>query len=213
MRRVLLITAGVMLILSCNKESVPEGVIPKAKMVNVLTDMQLSEAYLNQVYNNDTLKMQAHSRYNYVFKKYQIDSTKFTKSLKYYSLDGKEMDAMLTQVSDSLVRLQTVLNREKEIKDSIKAVKLSQNFNRIYPQNSLKNIGFEDARSTMRNLDTLNNSTPVKQSKNFNRVHPQNSMQNIGFDDARNSLRNLDSINKSKAPQKNTELKHDISTE
>jgi len=108
MRKLILLLAVVLFYVAC-KQKPPKGVIEKSEMMNVLLDMQLTDAALNQVYNNDTVKMQAHSRYNYIYKKYKIDSATFTNSLKYYSRNAKELDSMYTQISDSLVRLQESL--------------------------------------------------------------------------------------------------------
>lgn len=108
MRKLILLLAVVLFYVAC-KQKTPKGVIEKSEMMNVLLDMQLTDAALNQVYNNDTVKMQAHSRYNYIFEKYKIDSATFTNSLKYYSSNAKELDSMYTQISDSLVRLQKSL--------------------------------------------------------------------------------------------------------
>lgn len=176
MKRLLLIVISVFFVLSCKQDGVPEGVIPKEKMLKVMIDMQLSEAYLNQVYKEDTLKMQAHSRYNYVFNKYKIDSAQFTNSLKYYSLDGKELDAILTEASDSLVRLQESLQKEQELKDSIQRSKVfrKENFNRISPQQSLQNIGFEDAQSSFRKLESINRSkNPMQNTELKHDISPE----------------------------------------
>jgi hypothetical protein len=124
MRKLILLIAVVLFYVAC-KQNVPKGVIEKSEMMNVLLDMQVTDAALNQVYNNDTMKMQAHSRYNYIFKKYKIDSATFTNSLKYYSRNAKELDSMYTQISDSLVRLQEslkpkpVINYAKMQADSV----------------------------------------------------------------------------------------------
>lgn len=113
MRRFILLIAVVLFYVACNQNSVPKGIIEKDKMLNVLLDMQLTDAALNQVYNNDTMKMQAHSRYNYLFAKYKIDSATFTNSLKYYSRNAAELDTMYAQVSDSLIRFQKKLMSNK----------------------------------------------------------------------------------------------------
>ncbi|HET8829143.1 MAG TPA: DUF4296 domain-containing protein [Pelobium sp.] len=109
MKRLILLIAIVLFYVGCLQDNLPNGLIEKDKMINVMLDMQLTDAILNQVYNNDTMKMHAHSRFNYIFKKYEIDSAAFTNSLKYYSKDPTELDSMYTLVSDSLIRLQEIL--------------------------------------------------------------------------------------------------------
>ncbi len=122
MKRIILLVAVVLFYVSCNQNKLPKGLIEKGEMLNVMLDMQLTDAALNQVYNNDTMKMQARSRYTYIFEKYKIDSAAFTNSLNYYSEDPMELDSMYTLVSDSLIRLQKSL---KPKQDSMRIQKLN----------------------------------------------------------------------------------------
>lgn len=114
MKRLILLVAMVLFYVACQQDNAPEGLIEKEKMLNVMLDMQLTDAVLNQVYNNDTMKMHAHSRFKYLFKKYEIDSAAFTNSLKYYSKNPAELDSMYTLVSDSLIRLQEILSPKQD---------------------------------------------------------------------------------------------------
>lgn len=111
----ILIMVCLFFLLSCNRDDTPKGIINKDQMVNVLFDMGITDAYLNQIYVPDSLQRQAHTRYNYVFKKNNIDSAKFTKSLKYYSLRTTELNEIFSKVTDSLIRLQKA--------DSVKTAK------------------------------------------------------------------------------------------
>ncbi|MEO5910851.1 MAG: DUF4296 domain-containing protein [Pelobium sp.] len=83
---------------SCKEDSAPKGIIEKEKMVSILKDMHITDAYFNQVSSVDTILMQANSRYNYIFKKYNSDSTKFSKSLVYYSKEPKVLNKMYDEV-------------------------------------------------------------------------------------------------------------------
>jgi len=96
---------------SCQQDSPPKGIIEKEKMINVMVDFQITDAYLNQVSNQDTMKMQAHTRYNYIFKKYDIDSATFSKSLDYYSRRTEEFNKMFNSVLDSLNKMESTVRR------------------------------------------------------------------------------------------------------
>ncbi len=85
-----------------------------------MVDFQITDAYLNQVPNQDTMKMQAHSRYNYIFKKHDIDSATFSKSLSYYSRRTEEFNKMFDGVLDSLNKLESIVRT----KDSLVNVKI-----------------------------------------------------------------------------------------
>ncbi len=102
----ILILVCLFFLLSCNRDNTPKGIINKDQMVKVLFDMGITDAYLNQIGPTDSLLRQAHTRYNYIFKKNRIDSTKFSKSLKYYSLRTEELDEIFSKVNDSLIILE-----------------------------------------------------------------------------------------------------------
>ena len=91
-----------MILVACKQKNVPSNVIPNDKMVNVLVDMHLADAVLSRVSNQDTMLMMASSKYYYIFKKYGIDSAKFTRSLKYYNYQPDEFAKIYAQVVDSL---------------------------------------------------------------------------------------------------------------
>lgn len=117
MKNIVVILMLVLGIVSCKQKQEPKNIIEEQKMIKVLVDMQITDAYLSQVYQPDTQKMQAHSRYNYIFKKHKIDSAKFSNSLKYYSLDAKKLDEMYTMVDDSLTRLEkSLMPKQKKVK-------------------------------------------------------------------------------------------------
>ena len=107
----------------CTKNEPPKGIISKENMIGLLVDMHITDSYLNQVPNPDTLQMQAKARYNYIFKRYNTDSTKFSKSLNYYSLKSKELNEMYQKVTDSLDVLQKSLHPKPNFKKVAKPIK------------------------------------------------------------------------------------------
>lgn len=108
-------------LISCKQDETPKGIIDKDKMTGILVDMHISDSYLNQISNADTMQMQAKSRYNYIFKKYNIDSLKFSKSLNYYSLKANELDGIYKNVIDSLDHISNSLKPKPKLKQKSKA--------------------------------------------------------------------------------------------
>lgn len=108
---------GFTIFMACNTNTVPKNVILPNKMVNILVDMHLADAVLSSVRNQDTMLMMASSKYYYIFKKHQIDSAKFTQSLKYYNTQPNQFKEMYNQVVDSL---NAKIPKEKKIKKMIK---------------------------------------------------------------------------------------------
>lgn len=115
MKKIIGFLAIIIVLAACEKDQVPDGVIEKPKMINVLFDMHITDAYLNAVNNRDTLLMQAHSRYNYIFKKFEIDSVAFTKSLNFYSKYPKQLNEIYTAVSDSILRVENDLKAKASV--------------------------------------------------------------------------------------------------
>lgn len=108
-------------LISCKQDETPKGIIDKDKMTGILVDMHISDSYLNQISNADTMQMQAKRRYNYIFKKYNIDSLKFSKSLNYYSLKANELDGIYKNVIDSLDHISNSLKPKPKLKQKSKA--------------------------------------------------------------------------------------------
>lgn len=119
-RTISFIFFGGIILMACNTNKVPDKVIPKDKMVNVLVDMHIADAVLSKVRNQDTMLMMASSKYYYIFKKYSIDSAKFTNSLKYYYFELDEFNELYKQVLDTLT---AKIPKEKIIKKKEPIVK------------------------------------------------------------------------------------------
>ncbi len=109
-------------LISCQQGKAPKGIIEKEKMINVMVDFQITDSYLNQIPNQDTMKMQAHTRYNYIFKKYDIDSATFSKSLSYYSRQTEEFNKMFDGVLDSLNKMESTVRRTDSL-DRVRIIK------------------------------------------------------------------------------------------
>jgi hypothetical protein len=118
MKRILVYFCLSFIFLACNKPDLPKGIMDEEKMVKVLMDVHITDAYLNQVYQRDTLLMQAHARYNYIYKKYNIDSATLTKNIKYYSLRPKVLSNMYQTIQDSL-QLREESRRPKPLVDTL----------------------------------------------------------------------------------------------
>ncbi|HEY0900071.1 MAG TPA: DUF4296 domain-containing protein [Sphingobacteriaceae bacterium] len=110
MKRLLALFLGLIFLVSCTREKTPDGLIARDKMVSVLADVHLVEGYSTTVMNGDSMKQVLANYMNLVYKKHQIDSLKFRKSLKYYSADPKVLNQMYDEV---LVKLEAQQNENK----------------------------------------------------------------------------------------------------
>jgi hypothetical protein len=102
------------LLFSCSGSSVPEGVIDRTRMTNLLTQVHLIDGGLyNVAQNPDSLYKYGTGRYLALFKNFNTNPQQFKNSLKYYSSQPEDLLAMYDQVllnlkqkSDSLLKLQ-----------------------------------------------------------------------------------------------------------
>ena len=123
MKKLLALFCLLIFLVACNNDDKPDNLIAEDKMANVLIDMHLSDAALDVRFNQDSLLIFAKDRYNYVFKKHEIDSAKFSTSLKYYGKNTEQIKEIYKVVEDSLLRIQDKIN-----KNQLRALRLPLKF-------------------------------------------------------------------------------------
>src|SRR5690606_5451110 len=85
-------------------ERPPRGVIPEKKMVAVLMDVHLADAYSSSV-PADSVKVIQNSLYEGIYHKYGTDSAGLRASLEYYASRPQVMDAFYSKVNEQLQKL------------------------------------------------------------------------------------------------------------
>ena len=110
----------------------PENLIAKEVMVNILTDVYISNA--SRSINNKLLKEYNIKLDSLIYNKYHIDSLQFVESNAYYSSNLKTYTKLITSVEERLKVLQIekdsiyeIIKKEKE--DSTKAKKKEDSTN------------------------------------------------------------------------------------
>ncbi len=110
-----LLVIGIVFLMSCNEgQSKKEGIIEKSKMTNILVEIHIAEAKVNQA------KLPMDSALSYykflesnIYEKYGIDSAQFDSSMHYYAENIRELDKIYETVLDSL-NLRSAENDEIE---------------------------------------------------------------------------------------------------
>lgn len=103
------------LIYACKGNKAPDGVIKHDKMVSLLTEVHIIDGGLYGLQQQpDTLYKYGAGKYLALFKRYDVDTAQFRKSMKYYATQPTEMAAMYDQIlanlkakTDSLNKIQT----------------------------------------------------------------------------------------------------------
>lgn len=93
-----------MLLIGCEEEKHrPQGLLPKEKMVKVLTDAHLVETARNlKVTPNDTIYQE---HFASIFEAHGVSRTDFDSSLWYYSTQAQNMDSIYELVMEHLSEL------------------------------------------------------------------------------------------------------------
>lgn len=87
----------VLFVFSCqnNGEEKPDNLIEKDKMVDILYDVSLLEAVRSQGINGGVTNKEIN---DFVKRKYNVDSTQFVKSNRYYAADVEEYKEMYEKI-------------------------------------------------------------------------------------------------------------------
>ncbi len=116
MRKYITLFFSVSLLLSaCKSNKTPEGIINHDRMINLLTEVHIIDGRMYNVKQEpDSLYKFGFGRYKALFKKYDTDSGQFRKSVKYYTTQPTELQAMYDQILINLKRMSDSLNKANQ---------------------------------------------------------------------------------------------------
>ena len=124
MKYVFSIAAILLLAVSCQeveRMEKPKDLIPKEKMIDVLTELSLLNAARN--YNKYILEEKGVRLEEHLYKRFNIDSLQFVRSSNYYAENYKEYDEIYMKVKDSLevlkVHYDSIIKEGQTRRDSI----------------------------------------------------------------------------------------------
>ena len=109
----------ILFLFSCGEKllKAPEDLIPKDKMINILSDLAILNAAKNS--NADILRDHNIEPTSFVFEKYEVDSLQFVTSDAYYASLPKEYEAMYIEIEAFLEKEKGRITEEKRISDSL----------------------------------------------------------------------------------------------
>ena len=118
--RSLILLLGAVILYSCGEQVLepPERLVPKEKMVEMLTDLSLINAA--KTTNVAILRENGIEPMSYIFKKYGVDSAQFVQSDRYYASLPVEYEDIHTKVKERIEKQQEEVLQQKKINDSLK---------------------------------------------------------------------------------------------
>jgi len=112
------------------KPGIPSGIIKPEKMEKILFDVHIVDGYLSTIYIPDSAKKIASSYYNGIYKKFDIDSVQYRKSLVWYNSNPIELEKMYKNIQIAMSKqkkateIADLMIKKKKFKaDSIVIVK------------------------------------------------------------------------------------------
>jgi len=126
MRQVLFLTLWALLLSSCAEELIekPDNLIPEDKMVSIIKDMAIVNA--GKTTNLSKLRENGVDPTTYIFKKFEIDSTQFVDSDRYYASKPLRYENMYKKVVADLETQRLELEAAKKNRDSISLAEKNQ---------------------------------------------------------------------------------------
>lgn len=124
-----------------DKTRKPEDLIPKEKMVDVITEIALLHGARS--YNKNLLEEKGIDPSRYIYEKFSIDSMQFARSNDYYAANVKQYHEIYLEVKERLELLEdqydSIREREERRRDSIRELEEIDTLSR--DRDSLKNVG------------------------------------------------------------------------
>jgi len=103
MKRLLFVSALIIAgFIACKKTSTPSDILPESKMVDIITDIQLTDAAFKQDMIPQKYKKNPQSYYLDILAAYQTDSAQYQNSLLYYSEDPKVIKRIYQKVEKKI---------------------------------------------------------------------------------------------------------------
>jgi uncharacterized protein DUF4296 len=95
----------------------PENIIPKGKMIELLTDIHIFDAVMSEKkYNTKKHEYQIEGYYSYLYEKHGYTRAQIDSSISFYSRDPEEYSKMYDDVLEKLSTIQSYYEKKDTIK-------------------------------------------------------------------------------------------------
>jgi hypothetical protein len=117
-----------LVVVSCVEKLIkkPDNLIPRNKMVAILKDMAILNAGKATKTNTRILKENGIEPTQHLFEKYDIDSTVFVESDRYYASLPLAYVSIYEEIEALLTKEKKLMDETKKISDSLKVIELQK---------------------------------------------------------------------------------------
>ncbi|GAA3951033.1 hypothetical protein GCM10022246_01880 [Pedobacter ginsengiterrae] len=121
MRRLIWALAATIMLFGC-KPKIPKDIIAPDKMQKILYDIHVADGYISTILLPDSSKKVAAAYYKGIYKKFEIDSIQYNKSMDYYYAHPKDLDKIYKNISKTLESQKKTLEKV----DSLQKAKIEK---------------------------------------------------------------------------------------
>jgi Domain of unknown function (DUF4296) len=110
------------LLTACSSDDKPKNLIPQDKMAKVLSEIHILEAQINNLHfqhQDSSVYIYQKKRFE-IMKTFELDTTSFKVSLKYYLLNPDKMKDIYVEVKKLLEAKKKVIEAKKKLEDKKK---------------------------------------------------------------------------------------------
>jgi hypothetical protein len=79
-----------------NEKKIPEGIIPREKMVEIITEIELTQALIKVEFSNQDTLNQKHL-FNQIYSSFKVSEEQFNTSLSFYCNNPKILEEIYVQ--------------------------------------------------------------------------------------------------------------------
>ncbi|SMC87173.1 protein of unknown function [Pedobacter nyackensis] len=110
------------------KPGVPKDLIQPDEMAKVLHDIHVADSYLGMAGHPDSIKTMAASYYKGIYKKYDIDSALYARSMKYYQEEPKVLNDIYVKVTGELTKEKNAITKADSTVNAKEIMKIRMKF-------------------------------------------------------------------------------------
>lgn len=129
----------IIFLFSCKSDRLPEGIIGRKEMADLLVDVHLADGAVYMTAMPDSINKYGMGLYKAVFNKHKVDSVTFRKSFQYYAQHPVDMDKIYANVMKVLQHKQDSVTKVMRVADSTRTARAGDSIKRKLKADSIKN--------------------------------------------------------------------------
>jgi hypothetical protein len=156
MRKLIWLLVPTILWFGC-KSKIPSNIIEPDKMQKILYDIHVADGYISTINLPDSARKVAAAYYKGIYKKFDVDSVKYNRSMNYYYAHPNDLDKIYKGISKTLEKQKKTMEKVDSLRVVKKAKADSLLQSKALKADSIKKSK-KDSLSSKKSKQTINNS-------------------------------------------------------